>query len=73
KTVETLPSPSDLILPPQPVKAPSSPTPHWLIFLNFALFSVVLVTGLLWFQKQQENQWQIFREESSPTQTKKNY
>ncbi len=73
KTIETLPSPSGLSLPPQAVTAQSSPTPPWLLCLNFVLFSFVLVTGLLWFQKQQENQWQVFREESSPTQIQKNH
>ncbi|HEY9671207.1 MAG TPA: serine/threonine-protein kinase [Waterburya sp.] len=41
---------------------PSFPTSWWLVILNFVLFSILLVTGLLWwqsYQKYRENQWQV--------------
>jgi len=41
------------------------PSTRLLIILNFVLFSIVLVSGLLWFQRQQENQWQVPRQENS--------
>jgi serine/threonine protein kinase len=69
KTVKTLPSPpiSPPIenLPSHPIEPPSPPTTRLLIILNFVLFSIVLVSGLLWFQRQQENQWQVPRQENS--------
>lgn len=66
KTIKTLPSPPREHLPPSP------PAPRWLIILNFVLFSTVLVTGLLWFQSQPENQWQIHRKQSSPARIRNN-
>jgi serine/threonine protein kinase len=58
KIIKTLPSP--------PIEnLPSPPTTRLLIILNFVLFSIVLVSGLLWFQRQQENQWQVPRQENS--------
>ncbi len=65
KTVKTLPSPPIDNLPSHPIEPPSPPTTRLLIILNFVLFSIVLVSGLLWFQRQQENQWQVPRQENS--------
>jgi len=68
KTIETLqstPTPPIENLPLHPIEPPSPPTTRLLIILNFALFSIVLVSGLLWFQRQQENQWQVPRQENS--------
>jgi serine/threonine protein kinase len=65
KTIEALPSPPVENLPSRPIEPPSPPTTRLLIILNFALFSIVLVSGLLWFQRQQENQWQVPRQENS--------
>jgi serine/threonine protein kinase len=69
KTVKTLPSPpiSSPIenRPSRPIEPPAPPTTHLVIILNFVLFSIVLVSGLLWFQRQQENQWQVPRQENS--------
>jgi serine/threonine protein kinase len=68
KTIKTLPSPPTPPienLPSPPIEPPSPPTTRLLIILNFALFSIVLVSGLLWFQRQQENQWQVPRQENS--------
>jgi serine/threonine protein kinase len=55
KTIKTLRSP--------PIE--NRPSTRLLIILNFVLFSIVLVSGLLWFQRQQENQWQVPRQENS--------
>jgi serine/threonine protein kinase len=55
KTIKTLRSP--------PIE--NRPSTLLLIILNFVLFSIVLVSGLLWFQRQQENQWQVPRQENS--------
>lgn len=68
ETIETLPSPPTPPienLPSPPIEPPSPPTTRLLIILNFVLFSIVLVSGLLWFQRQQENQWQVPRQENS--------
>jgi serine/threonine protein kinase len=68
KNVENLPSPP--LENKQLCLDEPSPrlTPRWLIILNFGLFSILLVTGLLWFQRQQENQWNVPRKETSPAQ-----
>jgi len=65
KTIKTLRSPPIENLPSHPIEPPSPPTTRLLIILNFVLFSIVLVSGLLWFQRQQENQWQVPRQENS--------
>jgi serine/threonine protein kinase len=68
KTIKTLPSPPTPPienLPSPPIEPPSPHTTRLLIILNFVLFSIVLVSGLLWFQRQQENQWQVPRQENS--------
>jgi serine/threonine protein kinase len=65
KTIKTLRSPPIENLPSRPIEPPSPPTTRLLIILNFVLFSIVLVSGLLWFQRQQENQWQVPRQENS--------
>ncbi len=49
KTIKTLRSP--------PIE--NRPSTRLLIILNFVLFSIVLVSGLLWFQRQQENHWNV--------------
>ncbi|HEY9634230.1 MAG TPA: serine/threonine-protein kinase [Coleofasciculaceae cyanobacterium] len=68
KTIENLPSPP-VENPPLHTIEPASPlTSRWLIILNFVLFSILLVTGLLWYQRYQryqENEWQVPREEKS--------
>ncbi len=65
KTIETLPSPPVENRLQRPIEPPSPPTTRLLIILNFVLFSILLVSGLLWFQRQQENQWQVPRQENS--------
>ncbi|MGB7441146.1 MAG: serine/threonine-protein kinase [Coleofasciculaceae cyanobacterium] len=40
--------------PPQGENSPTPSTPPWLLIVNFTLFSVLLVTGMLWLQGQQE-------------------
>lgn len=65
KTIKTLPSPPVGNLSQRPIELSSPPTTCLLIILNFVLFSILLVTGLLWIQRQQENQWQVPRKESS--------
>ena len=40
--------------PPQGEDSPAPSTPSWLLIVNFTLFSVLLVTGMLWLQGQQE-------------------
>ena len=75
KTIENLPSPPVETLAPRPLE-PSSPlTPRWLITLNFVLFSVLLVTGLLWlqtYQRYRENQWQVPLKENPPASMRNN-
>ena len=71
KTIDNLPSPPVTNLQPHSIEPPSLSTPGWLIILNFVIFSILLVTGLLWYQRYQryqEGQWQVPREENSPTQ-----
>ena len=68
KTIENLPCPPIENRPISPLEPPSPFPSRWLIIFNFVLFSIVLVTGLLWFQRYQsyqENQWQVPREEKS--------
>jgi hypothetical protein len=71
KTIENLPAPSLEKLHPHLLEPLYLLTPRWLIVLNFVLFSILLVTGLLWFQryqKYQENQWQVPQQENSSAQ-----
>src|SRR5919199_3722041 len=71
KTIENLPSPPVINLQPHSIELPSLPIPYRLIILNFVLFSILLVTGLLSFQRYQryqEKQWQVPREKNSPAQ-----
>jgi serine/threonine protein kinase len=71
KTIENLPSPPVTNLQPHPIEPPSPPIPRWLIILNFVIFSILLVTGLLWYQRYQryqESQGQVPREKNFPTQ-----
>jgi serine/threonine protein kinase len=75
KTIKNLPSPLVGNLPSHPLETPYPLTARWLIILNFVLFSILLVTGLLWFQRYQryqENQWQVPREEKSPARIRNN-
>jgi len=68
KTLENLPHPPVENLPYRPLEPLSPLTPRWLIIINFVLFSILLVTGLLWFQRYQryrENQWQIPHQNNS--------
>lgn len=44
------------------------PAPKWLIGLNFALFCILLITGLLWMQARQENRLETVPSTSIPTQ-----
>lgn len=62
KSIDNLPHPQVPTLEVRPRELPSFPTSRWLIILNFVLFSILLVTGLLWwqsYQKYRENQWQV--------------
>ena len=68
KNIENIPSPqgeNQQLCPDEP-----SPllTPRWLIMLNLGLFSILLITGLLWFQRRQENQWNVPRKENYSAQ-----
>ena len=68
KSIDNLPYPPVNTLELRLRESQSSPTPGWLIVLNFVLFSILLVTGLLWWQSYQnyrENQWQVRRHEKS--------
>jgi serine/threonine protein kinase len=64
KTIENLPSPPVDNPPQSLLELPSPLTPPWLMTLNFVLFSILLVTGLLGYQSHQEYQWQILRQEN---------
>jgi serine/threonine protein kinase len=68
KNIENIPSPpgeNQQLCPDEP--SPSL-TPRWLIILNLGLFSILLITGLLWFQRQQENRWNVPSKKTSPAQ-----
>jgi serine/threonine protein kinase len=54
-TADTLPPPPTETLPVPSAYQTESPTPRWLILLNFALFSILLLTGFLRFQNYQDN------------------
>ncbi len=54
KNVKNLPSPPSSSLHSQLNESSLSLASRWLIILNFLLFSILLVTGMLWFQKYQQ-------------------
>ena len=51
KNIENLPSPPAIV---QSTTTRNKPARFWLKILNFGLFSIVLITGLLWLQARQE-------------------
>ncbi len=75
RTIENLPSPSAVNLVSHSIDPPAPLTQRWLVMLNFALFSILLVTGLLWFQSHQtyqESQCQVPHQEDSSVEIENN-